>query len=226
MHVWRANLDLPAAVIHQLSQSLSAEEHARATRFRAPRDRDRFLAARGVRRAILARYLHQPPERLTFRANLYGKPALAPPSGGGDLRFNVSHARNLALYAVTSGREVGVDIEYLQEEFDWEAIATRFFAPREVAALRSLPGDARREAFFTYWTSKEAYVKARGTGLSLAFDQFAVALRPTAQSHPRWAGDVLHDTPPWSLRILSPGDGYVAALAAEGDDWQLHCWQW
>jgi 4'-phosphopantetheinyl transferase len=226
VHVWRTSLELAASCIERLQSTLSADELQRAIRFHFPRDRRRFTVARGVLRNILGRYLGVPPSELGFRYSAYGKPDLADVVDAAGLRFNVSHSHEMALFAVSCGREVGVDIEYLGREIRGEEIAERFFSPRERASLRALPADAKHKAFFNCWTRKEAYIKAHGEGLSLPLNQFDVSLAPgepaallATRSDPR---EALR----WSLQALIPGPDYVAALAVEGHGWHLACWQW
>ncbi|MGD0652454.1 MAG: 4'-phosphopantetheinyl transferase superfamily protein, partial [Verrucomicrobiia bacterium] len=178
VHVWRATLDQTPSQIQSFLHNLAADEQARAERFYFEKDREHFIAARGVLRAILGGYLNRPPECLSFCYNSHGKPALAGESDGDAIRFSVSHSYGVALYAVTRGREVGIDIERIRFDLEVAEIAERFFSRREVAMLRTLPTEVQREAFFRCWTRKEAYIKARGEGLSLPLDQFDVSLAP------------------------------------------------
>lgn len=225
VQVWRASLHLGASRLDALLATLTADERARAARFHFPKDRDHFIAGRGLLRAILARHLDTDPATLCFRYGRRGKPALAIPSDMGALRFNLAHSYGLALYAVTRAREVGVDLERMQPRLE-EGIAERFFSPREVAALRALPGDRQREAFFACWTRKEAYLKAKGDGLALGLDQFDVSLAPGEPAALlRTEGDP-QEASRWSIRELDPAPGYAAALAVEGRNWHLTCWQW
>jgi 4'-phosphopantetheinyl transferase len=226
VHVWRACLDLDSSCVEYLQHVLSADELHRAARFHFPRDRRRFTVARGVLRDILGRYLGVPPSELGFRYSAYGKPALAAGFDAVGVRFNISHSHEMALFAVTCGREIGVDIEHLGRKIRGEEIAQHFFSAHECASLRALPAAAKHEAFFNCWTRKEAYIKAHGEGLSLPLDQFDVSLAPgepaallATRNDPR---EVLR----WSLLALTPGPGYVAALAVEGQGWQLTCWHW
>ncbi len=153
-------------------------------------------------------------------ANPYGKPSLSGPGGAG-LRFNISHCGDLALYAFARSRELGVDVERVTPGMASEKIASQFFSPAEVAALRAVPKPRRAEAFFACWTRKEAYIKARGKGLSLPLDRFAVSITPgdAALLSSCSPGDVER----WSLRELEPGSGYAGALAVEGKGWSLRC---
>ncbi len=226
VHVWKASVDLSPLSVQGLARTLSEDERARAGRFSFEQDRRRFIARRGVLRAILGRYLRMAPWALEFRYGPYGKPALSSAAGGSALRFNVSHADGVALYGVTSGREMGIDLERVRSDFPGEGIAERFFSHAEAERLRTLSRGSRPMAFFTCWTRKEAYVKAKGEGLSALLDQFDVSLGPGDPAVlVSTAGDP-QEAARWSLQDLPAGPGYVAAVAVEGHDWRLQCWQW
>jgi 4'-phosphopantetheinyl transferase len=204
---------------------LSADELARAERFRFRKDADRYTVARGLLRTILGQYLCRPPEQLRFRYGAMGKPELAADGGAFDPRFNLAHSRDLAVYAVTRGRRVGIDIEYIRAERADLRIAERFFSTREIAQLRALPLHAQREAFFACWTRKEAYLKAKGDGLALGLDRFDVSLAPGEPAALLATRDDASEAGRWSLCDLFPRAGYASALAVEGHDWRLSCWQ-
>lgn len=157
---------------------LSADERERAARFHFLKDREHFIAARGLLRLLLSRYLDLPPQQLSFSYSPYGKPALAGERDCTSLRFNVSHSHGVALYAFTLEREVGVDVEYIRQDVVGESIAEHFFSAQEVTSLRALPAGVQPQAFFNCWTRKEAFIKARGEGLSFPLDQFDVSLVP------------------------------------------------
>ncbi len=148
-------------------------------------------------------------------------------SGEAPIRFNISHSRGVALYAVTCGREVGIDLEYMRSDLEVEQIAGRFFSRREIATLHALPAALRRYAFFLCWTRKEAYIKARGEGLSLALDQFDVSLIPGEPAALLGTRPDADEALRWSLLELTPGPPeYASALAVEGVGWSLALWQW
>ena len=226
VHVWRASLMRREDEMTMLLRTLSEDELRRAYRFHFPRDRARFIAARGILRDILGRYLRTPPERVRFGYNAYGKPELLDEEGGERLRFNLSHAGNVALFAVAPEREVGVDVEVLREDFACAEVAAQFFSRREVEALAVLPARSFVRAFFNCWTRKEAYIKARGMGLSLPLDCFDVSLAP---GEPATLLETRGDEPEatrWSLREIDVGATHVAAVAVEGGGWRLRCWLW
>ena len=226
VHVWSAKLDQTASRVHNLQQTLDGNERARAERFYFRRDRNHFIVAHGLLRVILSRYLNIEPGDLRFCYSPYGKPMLAKEFDGDRLRFNLSHSHSVVLYAVTRAREIGIDIECIRPELAYEQIAEGFFSPREVAALRTVPMSRQLKAFFDCWTRKEAYIKARGEGLSLALDRFDVSLAPGEPATLLSTVGDPHETSRWSLRELDVAPGYVAALAVEGQDWRLKCWQW
>lgn len=226
VHVWRAALDVPLNRLRRLCDLLSEDERARAERFRFPLHRNRFAVARGLLREILGTYSGDPPQGLRFRYGTSGKPELDGEATSAPLKFNLSHSGGLALYAVARGRELGVDIETLRPGVEEEEIAERFFSAREVETLRSVPSGGRTEAFFNCWTRKEAYIKARGEGLSLPLDGFDVSLTPGEPAALLAVRGALGETERWSLRALDAGAGYAAALAVEGQRFRLRRWQW
>lgn len=223
--VWRVSLEMPERERDRLAASLSAEEWERASRFRQSVDRARFVAARGALRSILGRCLGVEPSCLRFSNGPFGKPALAGPPGASAVEFNVSHSGELALVAASFGRRLGVDLERIDVRRSEQEIAERFFSRREVAALRALPRDRQTDAFFACWTRKEAYLKARGDGLSLPLDRFSVSVSPEEPAALLGSTD---DSEPsrWALRDLGVGPGWAAALAAEGTEWRCRRWVW
>ena len=226
VHVWRVSLDESAPQRNRLLRTLAADERTKAERFHFQKDRERFVTAHGILRAILGRYLNRDPESLSFCYGSHGKPVLAGESGADALRFNMSHSHEAVLYAVTRGREIGIDVEFIRCDLEAEQIAERFFSKKEIATLRSLPPGIRQYAFFLCWTRKEAYIKARGEGLSIPLDQFDVSLIPGEPAALLSTQTDSDEALRWSLHELALGAGYAAALAAEGRDWTLTCWQW
>jgi 4'-phosphopantetheinyl transferase len=226
VHVWRATLDQTPSQIQGFLHTLAPDEQARAERFYFERDREHFIVARGVLRAILGGYLDRAPEYLSFCYGSHGKPALAGESDGDTIRFSVSHSHGVSLYAVARGREVGIDLELIRADVGALEIAERFFSQREVAMLRALPTEAQRQAFFRCWTRKEAYIKAQGEGLSMPLDQFDVSLTPGEPAAILGTQRNPSEASRWSLHELAPAPGYVAALAVAGHGWHLARWQW
>ncbi|HEV2800642.1 MAG TPA: 4'-phosphopantetheinyl transferase superfamily protein [Pyrinomonadaceae bacterium] len=228
VHLWRAPLAQMPATLERLHATLAPDETAKAARYRFQRHRDHYVAARGILRQLLGRYLDAPPERLRFTYSPYGKPALDPSTHGEpDLCFNLSHSHELALYAFARGRELGIDIEHVRADLAGAEIAARFFSAREVSALRALPTEETRvRAFFNCWTRKEAYIKARGEGLSHPLDAFDVSLAPGDPAALLGTRGDPQELTRWTLHGLDAGEDYAAALAVRGSNHTLCLWQW
>jgi 4'-phosphopantetheinyl transferase len=225
VHVWRTTLDMAASGFAKLRQILSPEEQERADRFHFEVDRRRSVIGRGYLRLLLGEILDLPANKLQFEYDEFGKPSLTPGQGL-PLQFNVSHSGDLILIAITVGRAVGVDVERIRTDLDPDSIAARFFSANECKILASLAGPVRYQAFFVCWTRKEAYLKARGIGLSLSLDQFDVSFLPNEE--PRLLA-TRHDPAEarrWRLQALDLSGDYVAALAAPASSWKLKCWNW
>jgi 4'-phosphopantetheinyl transferase len=226
VHVWLLTLDQSPSYIQSLAAILSEDEQNRANRFHFKKDHDHFIVARGTLRIILGRYLDIKPERLRFSYTYYGKPSLEKEFQGESLRFNLSHSHGLALLGVTRDRELGVDIEWIRPGIAGEEIAERFFSDKEVRMLRGVPTELQDEAFFNCWTRKEAYIKAKGEGLSMPLALFDVTLVPGEPAALLETRAEPLESARWSLRELVTADEFAAAIAVEGNDWSLKCWQW
>jgi 4'-phosphopantetheinyl transferase len=172
-------------------------------------------------RHVLGAALGVSPRKVRLERGTHGKPRLAT-AHGVDIRFNLSHAAERAVLAVTLGREVGVDVEACREIEALE-LARRFFAPGESAAMEALPAAERTEAFFRLWTCKESYLKARGEGLLARLDAFEF----DPASHPArllWSALDPEDTTRWHVMGFSVVAGYVGALAVEGHAPAVRVW--
>ena len=195
-------LDARPEAAGALARSLSAAERERAGRFRFERDRRRFIVARARLRELLGARLGVPPAAVELACGNNGKPALAGRCAHARWRFNVSHCDDLAVYAFSRSREVGIDVEAIRPLPAADAIAAQVFSPRESEAyLAAAPRD-RPLAFFRCWTRKEAFVKALGVGLSARLDALDV-------SEGR-----LGENGAWRLESFSPLPGFIAALAS------------
>ncbi|MBA2394043.1 MAG: 4'-phosphopantetheinyl transferase superfamily protein [Ktedonobacteraceae bacterium] len=226
VHVWKAPLTAPEHEYTALQQVLSPDERERAARFYFEKHRRSWTIAHGVLRTLLARYLNTSTHKLHFVANKYGKPALAAPFAETGLQFNLSHSAELALYAFTYQRQIGVDVEYMRQNVECDLLAQSHFSAAEYRALQTLPASLQTKAFFLCWARKESYIKAKGIGLSLPLTQFDVSLIPDEPAKLLDSREEPQATTHWSLNALEPGNDYAGALTVEGFDWHLHCWQW
>ncbi len=213
MDVWKIVLDQPANIVAELRGVLSAGEIERADRFRVDRGAERYIVGRGALRRLLERCTGVPARDLNFRLNEFGKPELP----GSEIMFNLSHSHGLALFAVTRGRAIGVDIELIREEVMVDKIAERFFSPAEARTLSALPAHQQAQAFFNCWTRKEAWIKARGQGFSIALNSFEVSLVPGDPARLLATRPDPEEANRWSLAALDCEPGYAAALAIAGE---------
>lgn len=216
VRIWLARLDVGRAVAERLTGLLSDDERARAARFHFATDAIGFVVRRATLRATLGTWLGLEPRAVRFHYGAHGKPELAADCNATGLSFNVSHSASLALYAATSHRRVGVDIERVLPISDWESIAERAFSPAERNALDRLPEAKRPHAFFEYWTSKEAYLKATGHGLSRSPTGFTVTVEPGESVRLERVGGDPDEAGRWTIRALDLEPGYAAAVAVEG----------
>jgi 4'-phosphopantetheinyl transferase len=225
IHVWCASLATDETTFERLESTLADQERERARRFIFERDRDRYIAARGILRDLLGKYLHCAPRSIEFVYGPYGKPALASDALRPAICFNLSHSHGLAAVAIGQEREVGIDVELIRAEFASEAIAKRYFSAREIDELSRLPAELRTEGFFLCWTRKEAYIKAKGDGLQIPLDSFDVSLSP---GRPATLSSV--DQPRWGIESFVPSlvseRRFAAAVVAEGKDWIARYFEW
>jgi 4'-phosphopantetheinyl transferase len=219
--VWRLSLDPLGSMVSEFRACLSAQEYDRAEKFKFEKDRKRYILAHGLLRVILSLYADVVAEELKFTENRYGKPELVHPSGL-NLKFNLSHSHEMALIGIALGRQIGVDIEYVKNDFEWKEIVERFFSAREIQMINALPKNLQHRAFFTCWTRKEGYVKATGMGLSLPLKEFDVSPVPGAAtlllSH--------KEASKWSMKEVDVAEPYVATVAVEGHDVRIKYWDW
>jgi len=202
-----------------LEATLDDEERARMARFLFDRDRRSYVISHGLLRIILSTYVAVEPSVWRYRYNDYGKPEIAEPAEHGTLRFNLSHTRGAMLCGVTRDGELGVDVEATARDTSCAELADRYFSPSEVADLRSLPIDGRRDRFFRLWTLKEAYIKARGMGLAIPLDQFSYTFpadEPTPAVGISFTPPLEDDPRNWQFaeRRIAPSFRAAAAVAA------------
>jgi 4'-phosphopantetheinyl transferase len=224
VHVWRVDLEASSEVVQQCETVLSPSERTRAQRYVFERDRRRWTVARAALRHLLGCYLNTEPILFEFALNEFGKPSLTTPYKELNIEFNLSHSAEIALYAFTRNRLVGIDVEYMRTDLDYDGMARHSFSVQEQHILRHLVGEEKRRAFFRGWTCKEAYAKALGKGFSQAFDQFTVSLLPSQPLALLRQDEDERELTRWSFMELDAGPGYAGALVVEGHEWEAKCW--
>ena len=204
------------SLVASLRQQLSTEEQQRGARFLNAEDRHRFLLTRATVRTVLSRYAPVRPQDWSFTANEHGRPAIAnrhPQAAG--LCFNLSHTRGLIVLGVCRNLELGVDVENMRERTPSPGIAERFFAPQESATLARLPQEMRHERFFAYWTLKEAYIKARGRGMSIPLNCFNFTFPQQHTIHLHIDADQDDNAERWQFWQFRYNETYLMSICAE-----------
>ncbi len=221
VHVVRLNLDVSPSPIAARRGVLSDDELARADRFKFEEPRRRFVACRAALRQLLGGFLSREATEIEFAYGLHGKPQLAANDPDLPLEFSVSHSADLALIAVCCGRRVGVDLERHDAKVRIHKLATRFFSPRESAELANLPEHDQLAGFYRGWTSKEAFLKATGFGLSFPLSQFVVTMNPNEPARLLEVAEQLNrsdlgnEAARWTMHSLHVADQFSAALLVE-----------
>ena len=219
IHVWWVDLE---GIETDIQAVLSTAERARAERFRHPHDRARWTTARMALRQILARYTTEHPAKIRLTQGGRGKPEL---TGGSSFRFSLTHARDRAAVAVSWEREVGIDLEPIDPGLDVSRLLTVVCSRTEAARIDAHPPGERRESFLAHWPCKEAYLKGTGAGLSQDPRTVEIEL-------PRDDWTAVRDSiagtlrPPWNVRLLEAGPGWIAGLAISGQEPALTVYRW
>jgi 4'-phosphopantetheinyl transferase len=231
--LWLVRLDV-ADYDETILTLLSDDERGRASAYPGQTRGRRFVRARAALRAVIGELADLPPADVRFAYGRDGKPSLATPDAGKcALQFNLSHARELALIAVTHGRRIGVDLAWVDGDARLEHVAARYFSAPERSVFDAAAKGDRRAVFSRIWVRKEAYLKGRGEGISeriydTDFSSTLGAMRLSAMrlsamrlSAMRRSASVFgrRDQDAWEIRDVSGIDeGYVASMAIERAD--------
>ena len=201
-HLWVARPEELAASAEALAL-MAPDESTQQKRFIFPEHRHEYLATRVLVRRVLGRYLDVPPASLRFVRNEHGRPALEQPKSA--LSFNLSNTPGLVVCLVSGHYTVGVDTELASRAANILGIARTVFAEAELRDLLALEGDARERRAVTLWTLKEAYIKARGMGLTLPLEKFAFAFQAGAEVRIEIDPSLGDDATQWQFRTLELG---------------------
>jgi 4'-phosphopantetheinyl transferase len=212
VHIWEVSLPLPERAVAHLKEYLSARERERSAKFHFLHDQSSYVSARGALRVILASYLRERPDSLTFGYGTYGKPFLTHPPTARRMAFNLSHCREMAVIGVASGRNIGVDVETVRHFPELEHIVERHFSREERASIESASEKTIDSVFFRIWTRREAAAKARGLDLSAALSELEIPFYPPGlETRLRQKGGT------WLLHDLQFGPTCVGAVCVEGE---------
>jgi 4'-phosphopantetheinyl transferase len=214
-HVWLANPDqIQPALEERYLALLASEERERYGRLRRERSRREFLVAHALARAALSRYAAVPPEAWAFSAGEHGRPEISGPLQTERLRFNLSHTDGLVACAVIRRLDIGVDVESAARRVRHRDLARRFFGEGEVKALQALEPGRQAERFLELWTLKEAYLKARGRGISIPLRGFEFELSGADSPQIRFDPALVRDrAASWQFALRRPARSHILALA-------------
>lgn len=190
-------------------------EQARAQTFKFPKDQQLYTAAHVFLRQALSRHADMAPADWRFSSNAYGKPAITNPAYSG-LQFNLSHTNGLLACVIAHRFPVGIDVERHKHLPELISLCHSIFSQTETAEILSLAGSHLREQrFFTYWTLKEAYIKARGMGLSIPLQSFEFRQNQKENWYLKETGPARHSYTDWRFLSKEIISGYSLAVAVQ-----------
>ena len=222
IHIWRFSLVTDSVRMTAMRDTLDDYELRRADRFLFDKHRHRFVVGRARVRDLLACYLNTDSASIEFAYSNLGKPKIANPARQFTLHFNFSNSAELGLLAVTHVGELGIDLEQVRDMSDLEGLAKRYFASAESEAIFARPqADQRMQAFFRFWTRKEAYLKAVGKGLTFPLRDVEVSLDDDSRARIVAINSKDDDALQWSLGHLDLGDDYLGAFAIRSSQLQV-----
>lgn len=213
IHVWEIYLDYNSDKVDKYIDILSDEEKNKAFSFRFSDVRGRYIISHAALRLLLSEYLGKSFAEISFYTNKKGKPYIKSNHG---IYFNLSHSHKISVVAISKEQEIGIDIEYLLRKINLKDIARRFFTIKENEKLDALPENLKKEAFFRCWTRKEAYLKAKGFGISVSLKSVEVSLLPEEKPEILAIDGLPMEQRNWSLFDIIHIHNYIGAIAAKG----------
>jgi 4'-phosphopantetheinyl transferase len=220
--IWMVGLEQFRHKINDFVHWLSTEEKGRAEQFCFEIDRFRFITRRGLLRKLLSLYSDIHPKYLMLECTEKGKPYLDRKFRKGNIGFNLSHSNGLCVYAISKCPQIGVDLEFVRYLSDVEGLIKHFFTEKEECLFHSLPDDKRQDVFFTWWTRKEALIKAIGAGLSFPLNAIDVSdVQKTGFFPITEISDVDKDSQ-WSILPLKINSSFKASVAVNMDNIKIN----
>lgn len=222
--IWRSVINLPKQQLEEFHASLSEEERARAGRFTFPDKFEEYVVTRGLLRQALAQVLGNSADSFQFDYTREKKPYLDRRFKDQQISLNVSHSHGLALVALSLDRKLGIDVEKIREDVEYEKLARRFFSEAENKEFEKYQGEKTR-AFFATWTRKEAFVKAVGKGIAYGLSEFDVNIDPDAAPRMLRSGWQEDDLNNWHMATLDCAEGYMATVISDRSEFGLRLWE-
>ena len=171
IHVWKIFWKDMEEYIKGKYGILDFSEREKVAAYLRNEDKMRYMTGKVISKQIISQYLGIKEQDVKFTANTYGKPQISSSLNKKGLQFNIAHSGDVVLFAFAFDVKVGVDVEYIKEFPNYMELAEKSFSEAEylyIEKSRSLI------AFYEVWTSKEAYVKAIGEGLSHGLKDFSI----------------------------------------------------
>lgn len=218
-HVWivRPESISNGRILDACIDLLSEHERERYRRFRFAEDRHRYLVSHALVRNVLSKYADIQPDEWVFSQSNHGRPEVAN-MGLSTIRFNLSHTRGLVACIVTSSCDCGIDVERVHVRHDPIGVAKRMFSTAEFEHMQQLKGREQLEYFFTRWTLREAYTKARGIGITFPTHKLNFKIKSTGEVNIEFQADVQDNNEDWQLDILPLTEEHITASAIRRHD--------
>ena len=212
VHIWTINFLVSEDAFSRYHNLLSDDEKERANKFKFYKDKRCYVVTKGILRLLSATYLTKDAKDIKFEYGKYGKPKFKTET---NLNFNVSHSGDIAIIGFVYDHTIGADIEKIKNDFDTFEIAANFFSKKEIATLREIPKSHQYLAFYRCWTRKEAFIKAKGSGLSFPLDQYSVSLNTDLKAElleTKWS---TKEKEHWYYHSFIPDSNYIAAVIVD-----------
>ena len=219
-HVWLVNPDeiSSGSSLAACLEILSVDEINRQERFHFAADRHRFLVSHALVRHVLSRYTGIAPADLEFSSGEFGRPEIANPDVP-ELRFNLTHTRQLTACIVTLSNDCGIDSELLNPRHKLDGVAKRMFSETEHMELQQLSGQPYLEHFYRCWTLREAYVKARGIGISFPTRKLKFTVNANSVASVVFDSDIDDQANAWQFHFVDTGNDHITAVAIRDEEY-------
>ena len=216
VHIWSAVLDQPKTVIDGYYSILSDYEREMVNKYKSEELKNRQIISKGVLRVLIAKYTNFSPNEINLYYNEFGKPFVSGDSDGNNLFFNLSHSDNIAVFIFSKNWNVGIDVERVKELADMESVVNLCFSESEKKWFGKIQSAKKKEIFYKIWTSKEAYIKAIGKGLSFSPNRISLVQKTDNELFINEInGD--KDYSRWKLITFKPHPDFISSVVIEND---------
>ena len=220
IHIWSANLDQPENISQKYYLVLSQQEKDQADKYKVKELRDRYILSKGILKQLLADYKTCEYQEIKFEYNSFGKPCIATSSNADDICFNLSHSGNLAVFSFVKNKNIGIDVEQVQEIPDMDGVVNLCFSEFEKEWFYRISPGQKKEIFYKIWTTKEAYIKAIGKGFSFSPNRINLELNSKNEIiFKEIIGD--DELKRWKLYSFNPEPGSISSVVVENNDYAI-----